>query len=583
MLSLSTRKTLPDLETRAPMSERILPNKVPLRIRFRSTAAQIQWEREALPQSAALTYPDLTNVTGIQKRIEQTKELIRLGQLLRADLGLDEVIQQIVATTVRCIGFRKLAVNLIDEDAQRFLAVAFAGLSLDEEDFLREAENSIDKLTVYLRPEFRISQSYFISHTHNIDYQGTIVTMHTPHKEDGWHPDDLFFVPLFSPREQKMLGFLSLDDPEDGNLPTEESIQVTELFANQAAIAIDNARLFQQQEADRLALEVGIAQLRTELEPIQRGDLSKRMQLTHQKLQPIGEAINVMLDEISSIVRSVQMVTQAVEEHTRSVQRSSEFLVRDTSQQERQVNQISKVIGDLAEMMHQISEQAAHMSRAAVDAVDVTNNAQDTVARAYAGMSKVREATMLSSRTMKSLGERGQVISETALEVSDLGTRLHHLALNAAIEATRAGEYGKGFSTIAQEIRSLAVGSSEIARNIGTYIRTIQSETNAASQTVEQNTQQVVMQSELVTQTGVALEVIGEVTDQLSRLIEDVRSTAENQAQSSQLVVGSVDEILRMTADITQHMREMQQSMVQMADLTNSLRQRISVFHISEH
>jgi len=234
-------------------------------------------------------------------------------------------------------------------------------------------------------------------------------------------------------------------------------------------------------------------------------------------------------------------------------------------------------------MMRQISEQAAHMSRAAVDAVDVTNNAQDTVGRAYAGMSKVREATMQSARTMKSLGERGQVISETALEVSDLGTRLHHLALNAAIEATRAGEYGKGFATIAQEIRSLAVGSSEIARNIGTYIRTIQSETNAASQSVEQNTQQVVMQSELVTQTGVALEVIGEVTDQLSRLIEDVCSTAENQTQGSQLVVSSVAEILRMTADITQHMREMQQSMVHMADLTNSLGQRISVFRISEY
>ncbi len=102
---------------------------------------------------------------------------------------------------------------------------------------------------------------------------------------------------------------------------------------------------------------------------------------------------------------------------------------------------------------------------------------------------------------------------------------------------------GKDLSTIAQEIRSLAVGSSEIARNIGTYIRTIQNETNAASQSVEQNTQQVVMQSELVTQTGVALEVIGEVTDQLSRLIEDVCSTAENQTQGSQLVVSSVDEI----------------------------------------
>jgi methyl-accepting chemotaxis protein len=566
------------------MSERRLPNKVPLRVRFRSTSEQIQWERETLPPSANIAPPDLTNVTGIQKRIEQTKALIRLGQLLRADLGLNEVLQQIVATTVRCIGFRKLAVNLIDEDAQHISSVAFAGLSPDEENFLREAHDPIEKLNVYIQPEFRISQSYFISHTHNIEHQGTAIhSINDSYEEGGWHPDDIFFVPLFSPREQKWLGFLSLDDPEDGKIPTEDSIQITELFANQAAIAIDNARLFQQHEADRLALEVGITQLRTELEPIQRGDLSKRMRLTHQKLQPIGEAINVMLDEISGILKSVQLVTQAVEEHTRNVQHSSEFLVRDTSQQERQVNQISKVIGDLAMMMHQISEQAAHMSRAAVDAVDVTNNAQDTVARAYAGMSKVREATMQSARTMKSLGERGQVISETALEVSDLGTRLHHLALNAAIEATRAGEYGKGFATIAQEIRSLAVGSSEIARNIGTYIRTIQSETNAASQSVEQNTQQVVMQSELVTQTGVALEVIGEVTDQLSRLIEDVCSTAENQAQGSQLVVSSVDEILRMTADITQHMREMQQSMVHMADLTNSLSQRISVFHISEH
>ncbi len=92
------------------------------------------------------------------------------------------------------------------------------------------------------------------------------------YEEGGWHPDDVLLVPLFSPREQKMLGFLSLDDPEDGKIPTEDSIQVTELFANQAAIAIDNARLFQQREAERIALEEGIAQLRTELEPIQRGD-----------------------------------------------------------------------------------------------------------------------------------------------------------------------------------------------------------------------------------------------------------------------------------------------------------------------
>jgi methyl-accepting chemotaxis protein len=573
------------------MSERRVSSKVPLRIRFRSPAEQMRWERENLVAPVSTTPPpalsqtaDLTNATEIQKRIQQTKELIRLGQLLRADFGLNEVLQQIVIAIVRCTGFRMLAVNLIDEDRAHISKVAFAGLSQEDERILRTSHDPIEKISQLMRSEFRVSQSYFISHEHTDIFRGiTVVNKAAPNYEaGGWHPEDMFIVPLFSPREQKMLGFLSLDDPEDGKVPTEESIQVTELFANQAAIAIDNALLFQEREAERIALEEGIAQLRSDLEPIQRGDLSKRIYLTHQKLQPIGEAINVTLDEISGIVKNVQLVTRAVEEHTRNVQRSSEFLVRDTSQQERQVNQISKVITDLAGMMRQISQQTAQMSKTAVDAVEVTNNAQETVARAFDGMSKVRETTMQSARTMKSLGERGQTISETALEVSDLGTRLHHLALNAAIEATRAGEYGKGFATIAQEIRTLAVNSSEIARNVVTYIRTIQNETNAASQSVEQNTQQVVMQSELVTQTGVALEVIGEVTDQLSGLIEDVCATAENQTQGSQLVVSSVDEILRMTADITQHMREMQESMVHMADLTNSLRQRLQVFHITE-
>ncbi len=569
------------------MTERKLQNKyVPLRLRFRSPAEQVQWERENLVEVRPPTtpLPDLSSASETQKRAQQIKELIRLGNLLRADLGLNEVLQQIVASIVRCTGFRILAVNLIDEANNYIATVACAGLTEEEEQILRNAHDPIDKLTSLMRPEFRISQSYFISHEHTYDMPGTSIVKKTTEDlgEGRWHPEDAFIVPLFSPREQKLLGILSLDDPEDGQVPTLESIEVAELFANQAAIAIDNARLFQEREAERVALEEGIAQLRQELEPIQRGDLSAQVRPTHQKLQPIGDAINLMLGEISSILGRMQMVTQAVDDHARNVQRSSEFLVRDTSQQERQVNQISKVITDSAEMMLQISERAAYLSKTGVEALDMTGSAQDAVDRAVDGMSKLREATMQSARTMKSLSERGQGISEAILEVSDLSVRLHHLALNAAIEATRAGEHGKGFIPISQEIRLLATGSAEAARNIGGYIRAIQNETSAVSHSFEQSTQHVIMQTELVTQTGVALEVLNEVTEQLSRLIEGICNTVENQSQGSQLVVNSVVEIRRMTVDITQHMREMQQSMAHLVELTNSLRQRIAVFHIGE-
>lgn len=525
----------------------------------------------------------LASILEEQRRARQVKELLRLGNLLRADLGLDEVLQHIAASTASCTGFRELAINLINEKAGYIMCVAFAGLSKEDEDMLRNAHDPAEKITRLMRPEFRISQSYFISHEQMAAIQdSTHVTTLKPDdcKPGGWYPGDALLVPMFSPREQKMLGFLSLDAPEDGQIPTLESIEVAELFASQAAIAIDNAQLFQEREEEHAALEQGVTQLREDLERLRSGDMHTRIHSSHQKLQPIADTLNVMVEEISGILKDMQMVAHAVDDHTRNVQRSSESLVRDTAQQERQVNQISQVINDIASMMRNVSERAALLSKTAVDAVDVTVEAQGAVDRAVEGMGMVREATIQSARTMKSLGESGQEINETILDLNNLTTRMHLLSLNAAIEAARAGEQGQSFALIAKEIRTLAMLCSEAARKIDTYIRTIQHETTAVSQSVEQGTQKVVMQTELVTQTGVALEAISIVTEQLTNLIQGICETAENQSQGSQLVVSAVTEILHMTSDITRHMREMQHSMAHLVELTNSLRSRMAIFQV---
>src|SRR5438105_15731383 len=99
-----------------------------------------------------------------------------------------------------------------------------------------------------MRPEFRISQSYFISHEYVEDFSDIVSVINKSvddYQPGGWHPDDALIVPLFSPRKKKLLGFLSLDDPEDSRIPTRERIEIAELLDNQAAIAIDNARIFQ--------------------------------------------------------------------------------------------------------------------------------------------------------------------------------------------------------------------------------------------------------------------------------------------------------------------------------------------------
>src|SRR6266700_1290436 len=573
------------------MSEQRTQNwYLPLRVRFRSPAEQTQHEHETAPAiggSQALR----SHIVGAaidpdaQQRTRQIKELIRLGNILRAELGLNEVLQQIVASISACTGFRISVINLIEESGDTLSSVAFAGVSEENERVLRDAHDPVEKIFKLLRPEFRISQSYFISHEYGdvfSDYVSVVQKRVDDYEAGGWHADDMLMVPLFSPRKRKLLGFLSLDDPEDGKIPTVESMEVAELFANQAAIAIDNARIFQEREAEHRALEGGIALLRDDLEQIQRGDLRVRVRSTHEKLQPISEAINVMVEEMSGVLGNVQKVTHAVDELTRDVQRSSDLLVRDADQEKRQVQHISRAVDEIADTMTQLSRSAAELSRVAVEAMDVTLDGQSAVDRAVDGMAQVREATMLSASIMKRLGESGQEINETVLAITDLTTRMNLVALNAAIEATRAGEHGHGFKVIAQEIRTLAVHSAEAARKVANHIRVIQRETTAVSQSVEQNTFEAVKQTELVTQTGVAVDAISVVTEQMAGLVQGICQAAENHTQSSQLVVTTVNHISQMTSEITKHIRQMQQSLTHLMELTSSLRVCLSVFRVAD-
>jgi methyl-accepting chemotaxis protein len=585
---------------------------VPLRVRFRAPTEATLYTEVAAKNTTALlspacpapdqnlvpdtpapfeeddepTAPSLPIVKhASMQQNRQIKELLRLGNVLRAEQGLSEVLAQIMSSITTCLGFRAAVLKLIEEDHEYLKAMAFTGVSEEDQQELLAHPMRVGQMLRMMQKDFQISQSYFISHEYIHLFAdipmagGGEVEGYQP---GNWHPMDMLIVPLFSVRQRKLLGFLSLDDPTSGRVPTEESIEMAELFAQQAAIAIDNARIFQEQETERLALEEAIVHLRHDLERVQRGDLRVRVQFSHAKLKPLAEAINLTIEEMSSILGTVQMVTQAVDEHTLEVQRLSNMLVRDTSQQERQVQHISLAINEMGELMQRVGENASKIADVSTNARDANEEGQNQITRAIDGMRQVREVTMRSAQTMKRLGESGQEINDTVTEISDLTTRMNLLALNAAIEAVRAGDQGQGFVLIAQEIRSLAVHSSEAARRVATRLRTIQHETSMVSESVAQNIQKVVMQSELVTQTGAALDAIGIVTEQMVELVDGISTAAASQAHGKRRVTYSVEEISRMTSEITGHTLDMQQSLSHLVELTNALRTRMAVFRIPD-
>ncbi len=204
------------------MSERKQQNLyVPLRVRFRSAAERAQWEREqaaantptmpripetpddSMLQSPAVTYPHGMEVP---QRARQIKEVIRLGNLLRAELGLNEVLQQIIASLSACTGFRSAAINLVEQGSEYLAVAAQIGSSEENARLLTERPITREQMQRFMRPEFLISQSYFVPHERFAEFSDIPTVIDLPidrYEPGGWHPEDALLVPLFSPRKKK--------------------------------------------------------------------------------------------------------------------------------------------------------------------------------------------------------------------------------------------------------------------------------------------------------------------------------------------------------------------------------------------
>src|SRR5438445_758412 len=149
---------------------------VPLRVRFRPHPERTPLEH-AQPSSFLTTQPSkITENTSdsvvvplhtdkeSKIRTQQIKELIRLGNVLRAELGFNEVIQQIIASISTCTGFRIAVINLVEDNSDKTSPVAFAGASEEGQRMIKEKPLTVDQMHRFMRSEFRISQSYFIPH-----------------------------------------------------------------------------------------------------------------------------------------------------------------------------------------------------------------------------------------------------------------------------------------------------------------------------------------------------------------------------------------------------------------------------------
>ncbi len=221
---------------------------------------------EALAEQAALAignarrYADQVHQgEALRRRIQLQGRLFDISIALRSDLGLEEVLERIVQAIPDTVGFNVAMLSLVEGDPPYLRRVASAGIPLVT---FREVQKHRPPLANYLkvmREEFRTSNSYFLPHQRVNDWGSDIphhtVTAGADTVPPGhWHPQDALLVPLRG-GEGSLVGLLSVDDPQDGRVPNRAQIEALELFAAQAAFAIENARLLEETQRRAVQLE----------------------------------------------------------------------------------------------------------------------------------------------------------------------------------------------------------------------------------------------------------------------------------------------------------------------------------------
>ena len=342
----------------------------------------------------------------------------------------------------------------------------------------------------------------------------------------------------------------------------------------------DARRLAENSAAENRRNQDAILRLLNEMGDLADGDLTVQATVTEDITGAIADSVNFAIEELRSLVEGINRASEAMTRSTMDANQVSEELLAAADQQSRQITDATASINQMSSAIVQVSQNAAESSGVAQLSLATAKRGGDTVRDAIAGMNVIRDQIQETSKRIKRLGESSQQIGEIVDLISDMTEQTNVLALNAAIQAAAAGEAGRGFTVVAEEVQKLAERSAEATRRISVLVKTIQSDTQDAVNAMESSTQGVVEGTLRSDAVGLSLSEIEAVSERLARLIQNISDTTHAQAQTAERISVTMREIQGVTEQATGSARRSAESVGQLSHMSNELKVSVSGFKL---
>ena len=348
-----------------------------------------------------------------------------------------------------------------------------------------------------------------------------------------------------------------------------------------AKVFLDDARLrAQDSEHENKRNQEAILRLLNEMGNLADGDLTVQASVTEDVTGAIADSINFTIEELRTLVRGINSATDQVTKATQDTQAISNRLFEASQRQNREIQQASASVLTMAESINEVAHNAAQSAKVAEAQLAAAEKGGSAVQDQISGMNDIRSQIQETSKRIKRLGESSLEIGEIVELISDITEQTNVLALNAAIQAASAGEAGRGFSVVAEEVQRLAERSGEATKQIEAIVKTIQADTQDAVAAMEKSTVGVVEGAKLSDAAGQALAEIQRVSRELADLIGGISAQTQRQSASVTDVTRGMQGILRISEETTEGTKQTNVSIGQLTKLAAELRSSVAGFKV---
>jgi methyl-accepting chemotaxis protein len=319
------------------------------------------------------------------------------------------------------------------------------------------------------------------------------------------------------------------------------------------------------------------------LEVMAKGDLTPRVTGNYQgDHQILKNSINRMGESVSSILNQVKEAVAATASAANQISSSTEEMAAGAQEQSSQATEVAGAVEEMTKTIYETTKNTAQATEASKNSGKVAKEGGHVVEETIHGMNRIAEVVRRSAETVQALGKSSDQIGEIVQVIDDIADQTNLLALNAAIEAARAGEQGRGFAVVADEVRKLAERTTKATKEIATMIKQIQKDTSGAVESMEQGTREVEVGKQLAEKAGTSLQEIIHGAEQVLDIVSQVAAASEEQSSAAEQISKNIESISSVTQQSASGIQQIAHASEDLNRLTLNLQELIAQFKVDE-